>query len=502
MSVGAPGPDGDARWRRLHPLTIVVKAAGRLAQNLPAVAILHFSAFGSNWTYTALAAAALLLLISGASALVWWRFSYRLGARDIAVRSGLLSRTHRSIPYERIQDASLTQKPLNRLLGLAAVTFETGAGSGEDATLDALRRPEAERLRDVVKGAQSTEGGGAALSATAEPAATLLFAMSPRRVLIAGLFNFSLVLFALLAALAQQVDAFLPVELFDPRVWAARLAGQERLLELSPVMRVAGLIVALGVVGVVGVASGLVTTVVREHGFRLERVEGKRPGFRRRRGLFTLTDTGMPLHRIQAALVLTGPVRAAWDWAHVKVQSLARDGSGDSNHSVAPCAKPDEIERVLRAGGIAPLPPGARFASVHPAYWWRRAIGIFLVVMSGVAVALVLGVAVGWFVLPGVALVLALPVFRLGWRRHGFLLAERQVAVRSGWWKRRLTLLPIGNVQSVDILQRPTDHLFGVASVVIGVAGGSGLRPLTVHALRLQEARRLRRALLGGGPVA
>ena len=42
----------------------------------------------------------------------WRRFRYHVGADDIRVEKGILNRTARSIPYERIQDVSIQQKPL------------------------------------------------------------------------------------------------------------------------------------------------------------------------------------------------------------------------------------------------------------------------------------------------------------------------------------------------------------------------------------------------------
>ena len=65
----------------------------------------------------------------------WRRLTYLTSAEDIRVEHGLLSRSARSVPYERIQDVSIEQKWLPRLLGLAEVKFETGAGGKEEISL-------------------------------------------------------------------------------------------------------------------------------------------------------------------------------------------------------------------------------------------------------------------------------------------------------------------------------------------------------------------------------
>ncbi|PHQ70438.1 MAG: hypothetical protein COB97_04930, partial [Paracoccus sp.] len=61
-----------------------------------------------------------ILLVVGANILFaylrWTKLTYTVGDADIRVESGVLSRAARSVPYERIQDVSLEQKPLPRRL--------------------------------------------------------------------------------------------------------------------------------------------------------------------------------------------------------------------------------------------------------------------------------------------------------------------------------------------------------------------------------------------------
>ena len=81
--------------------------------------------------------------------LYWRRFEYRVGANEIRIDSGILNRTHRSIPFDRIQDVDISQGPVARLLGLARVKFETGGSAGakeDDGALAAIALDRAEAL--------------------------------------------------------------------------------------------------------------------------------------------------------------------------------------------------------------------------------------------------------------------------------------------------------------------------------------------------------------------
>ena len=44
--------------------------------------------------------------------LYWRRFEYRVGSDEIRIDSGFLSRTHRSIPFDRVQDVDIEQGPV------------------------------------------------------------------------------------------------------------------------------------------------------------------------------------------------------------------------------------------------------------------------------------------------------------------------------------------------------------------------------------------------------
>lgn len=482
-------------FQRLHPLSIILKSFSMLGRNIIAIIVLHFSLFDQNIAHTMLAALALVALVVGVTSLIWSRFTYQVTEREIRIKSGLFNRNNRSIPFDRIQDVSLEQKLASRLLGLATVALETGSGGGEDGQLDALSRSDAEKLRDTIR---DYKAGLAVSDPLADDQSVALdvpplYAMDYRRIFIAGLFNFSFVLLAILGALAQNLDFLLPDGFFDPRSWIDALPERETIDSFSSWVRIGGALAAILSLITIGFVSGIVRTFVREYGFRLDRVDTGQPGFRRRRGLFTLTDMVMPVHRVQAAILQTGPVRARFGWHHLKFTSLAGDGSGESDHSAAPCASLAEIETILAGSAIRPAPPHLEFRRVSPAFWWRRATIVWLVLT---AIALGTGYIVhnGFFAI----ILLAVPVsvfLFLNWRHHQYALNKHQLYVRSGWWRRKFTILPLRKIQTIDVSQSPLDHPLDLATVSIGIAGGSATAPLRIIDIPYRSAMDLRTRL-------
>ncbi|PXW77654.1 putative membrane protein [Blastomonas natatoria] len=492
-----------ATERRLHPLTLLLNLSRQVPQMIIGLVALRLSGPEELRPWVALMALLAILGMFGFEFYRWWRFSYRLEPDELRIASGVFSRNVRSIPYERIQDVNLEQGVFARVLGLAKVRLETGSsGSGDEGALDSVDLAEAERLRDVIRlrKAQNTAepdqpGAGPAEVAADRIDAPLLFAMDPRRILIAGVFNFSLVFFALVGALLNNIDFLIPGDFWDPRRLLDFLGLDDLFAALDMAARIASVIAALFGVLVIGLIGGIIRTFLREYGFRLERTE---TGFRRRRGLLTLTDVVMPLHRIQAAVIATGPIRRRFGWYELKVQSLASDSDKESDHSIAPFATEAELRHVLaetRIGWNTDYPAMRR---VDPAMWWVPLVFALPVPIIGLGIAATL--ASPWIALAYAALPLVPLASWLHWRAHRYALVDDQLYVRHGFWNQTLILLPVRRVQSVDIRQSFVSRYIGLAEIAIGVAGRSGA--VTIQAIPLGEATKLRSMLLGNQPGA
>ena len=425
----------------------------------------------------------------------WRRFRYHVGADDIRVEQGILNRTARSIPYDRIQDVSIEQKPLARMMGLSEVKFETGGGDGDDATLRFVTLEEANRLRALIRARKA--GLSVAQDATpmveAEETETI-FAMDGQRVFILGLYSFSLIIFAVLGGLAQQFDFLLPFDLWDLKRWAG--LAQESGVSVNTINGVGiggQLILAFGAFTsliFIGFATGVVRTYLREHGFRLTQTS---KGFRRQRGLLTLTDVVMPTHRVQAAVVQTGPIRKRRGWHSLKFVSLAQDSKEESNYVAAPLATLDEVWRIAQVAGIHG-PYGDEQLRTGAALHWIIQLLLLVPPLLIAMAALVIFADTSFAptLLLLLLLVFAAFMFWCDWRKCRFGIDDQQLYLRRGWWQQRLTLAPQLKVQSIEIAQGPLARRFGLASLRFGIAGGT----LEMIALPLSTAQAIRSTVM------
>ncbi|ANY19152.1 Bacterial membrane flanked domain protein [Tsuneonella dongtanensis] len=481
----------EAGPRRTAPLGMLVSALSDIRKSLlPAVA----GAYGLRDELSGIGffagIAVLAVAIGGIVAVLkWWRTTYVVGAEDIRVETGVLSRAARSVPYERIQDVSLEQPLLARALGLAQVKFETGAGGADELALTWLPIAEGEALRELVRERRDDEAAAApAGDVPAEPSGEVLFAMPPRRLATFGLFEFSLAAFAIAAGAAQQFDDFLPFDIWDWEGWQARLDGPGHWLQgLGPFAQATAVGMAISTLVVVGFVTGLARTFARDWGFVLTRTA---KGFRRQRGLFTKTDVVMPAHRVQAVEVRTRWLRRLFGWHALKFVSLAQD-SGSGSHVVAPFGQMDELEPIARSAGFT-LPD----ASVE---WRRPAKRAYIdgaIIGAAVPVAASLGLLLSPAPVAAILPLLAVPVIAAGqyfrWRRARHALDVRQVYARHGWLAPRLDVASRVKLQSVEIAQGPLARRGGYATLHLGLAGGT----MSFEAVPLADAKKIRDAVL------
>ena len=476
--------------QRTAPVSVVLGAIGSIRSAiLPAIAI-AFSGIGGSGRFALAIGVGVAAAVIGiaASYISWRRLTYTIGDQDIRVESGVFSRDARSVPFERIQDVSLEAKPLPRLLGLVSVKFETGAGGGDDLALQYLTTADGERLRQLVRERREDE-----VAASADPAAggvalsdegDVLFTMKPGRLVTFGLFEFSLAVFAVLGGGLQYVDNVTDIDVWNVDLWYGWLKEQGSMVAtLGAYAQAIGAIAGMLGLIVIGIATGVVRTVLRDWGFTLTR---SARGFRRQRGLFTRTDVVMPVHRVQGLVIGTGLLRYRFGWHGLSFVSLAQDAESAS-HVVAPFAKMDEIAPIADAAGFV-LPDAAtqwrRASTHHRTDMAVRDAALFVIAAIGTAIFAPFGL----FLIPLGLAVLAVAANLYAWEFRRHAVDDGYVYASHGFLSPTQAIATRLKLHSVEIAQGPLARLRGYATVHLGLAGGV----FAMHGVPIHDARKLR----------
>jgi len=475
--------------RRVHPLTVVIwflKMAPQNVLGLPAI-IGITSGRGLGWI--ALAAVGI-----GVASLVWtwinWRrFTYEVTDSELVIERGLLNRTRRSIPLERIQDVGIEQGPLSRFFGLAEVRVETGGGDKDEAVLDSVSLSEAARLRGALRGAPARPMVGRDTGEDAPPVEDTLtdvFVMSPGRVLLLGLFSFSLVWIAALATGIQFLGDALGFGWDEVADMAKSAQGEVRSrLTYSTGFGLFGLVVLLGVV------TGIGRTMLREWNFKLRAGIGR---FRRTRGLLTRSEVVVAMRRIQLALIQRGPFRGMLGWNALSVQTLGGSNDPSGRQVLAPLARDYEVAGIVARAG---LPPFERLPlrPVAPAHILRALVLAVPLPLLAIAAALLL-TPFAWL-----ALLLTLPpvlTALLQRKFHRYALRSASLQVMRGVLAQRDWIVPVDNVQVVTLRQGLIQRWLGLVTIEVDTAGaGMGATPAVVD-VALEDGATLARDLAAG----
>jgi len=380
------------------------------------------------------------------------RYEYELTPNTLDIRSGVLSRREREIPYERVQNVDVAQNVVQRSLSIAAVRIETAGGSGSEAHLRYVGRAKADRLQNEISRRKRS-----AADEDEPERGSHLFTLSDREHLVLGVVSADLRLLGLLTVALSAVA---------PRM-ARGVAPRYDLVTLF------GPAVAVAAIAGFWVLSGLLQ-VFRYYGFTLTRREDE---LRYERGLLQRYTGTIPLPKVQAVTLRENVLARAAGYGSLVIQTAGRaaSGDGDTVESAVPIAKRGRALALAR--GVEPFgdvslerPPGR----ARTRYAVRYALALLAVVAVLRAVHAATSAVSLWY-LPLAGLVAVPVAAHLAWTHKGYHVDDEYVVTRNGFWRRRTMVVPADRVQTVFSSQTVFQRRRNLGTVTVDTAGGGGL---------------------------
>jgi putative membrane protein len=389
--------------------------------------------------------------------LAWWRFTYRIAGARLEVRSGVVSRTTRVVPLDRIRGVDVTAPFLHRLLGLVKVEIEAAAGGGNKAelSLPAVSRAEADLLRDSLLARVVGE--------TAEQAPPTLYRATPRLLVLGGLTSGRYLLApAAVVGIVLNLADDLPGNLFE------RVADETA--DRAPTDPAGIAAVAVGVILLVlGFAAA--GSLLVDWDFTLHD-EGER--LTATRGLLTRRTVSIDRERVRGLDVRDTPLRRPLQLVGVTAIAGGVRGSGGRT-TLAPVIGTVEAVSLLRSVDAQAPDPAARLhmhpRSALPRRLWR-ALPLPLV-------AAVVSALLGWWWVAAVSLGLtaaAVPLALDRYRQLGHRFDGRRVVLRGGSLLRRWSELDPKGIVAFELRRSPGQRRAGLGTLVVHLGEGAGSR--------------------------
>lgn len=465
---------------KLSPLSVPYKAVQKGASIVFTLAFVLFSgasaalgSIGGPLVAVGLLGGLVVLLV-GYEVLYYQRYEYELTADTFDIRSGVVSRRNREIPLRRIQNVDISRNVVQRVLGIAAVNFETAGGSGTEGAIRYVTFEEAKRLQSEIARLKRGDAADAPAVDSDE-----LFALSDRELALVGALSFDLrgpgLLFFLLSGSVPFVSSFFSL-------------GTE-----TVILALGGVLVLVAIL-LVSWLAGFTIAVVNYYGFRLSRTDDE---LLYERGLLQRYDGSIPFDKIQTLTIEDNPLKRWFGYATLAIET-AGYAPGQGNERGSEAAVPlAERERVLSlANDIEPF--GTPEFTRPPKRIRRRYAARYLIVLgvvTGVLFALgtVLDASVPWY-----GTLTVLPVIPVAahykWKHRGYWLGEEHVVTRNGFWKRQTKVVPYYRIQTVIDSQTIFQRRWRVATVTVDTAGSLSLADQDAAAVDIEatDAERIR----------
>jgi putative membrane protein len=466
---------------RLHPVAMLIGALGTVrrwigAAVVPGIVYLSSQGFGMGMLALLVLGFVVLAVLAGVWGFLAWRATtYAVAGGALRIKRGVLSKNERTIPLDRVQAVDTVQGLVQRLFGVVEVRIETaGGGNDPDASLSALGREAAARLRREL-------GGNRAASVVEEEATSgEIWRLSNRDLLIAGATSGRIgVALSVVAVASQVLDDLLP----------ARFA--ERAFEALAPRSVTAVLVLIPAFALFAWLLAIAGTVLAYYGFTLSR-DGDYLHIRR--GLLERREATIPLARIQAVRISEGPLRQPFGLAMLRVESAGYGENAGVSTTLFPLLPRSEVLDFLAA--MAPEFAVAPTLNRLPARARRRYI-----LRAGLPFA-ILAAALGALALfpldrPPLAalalllLALAVPLGLLRYRGAGWSLEGDRLVVRSRMLALTTAIAPRRRLQSRNVETSPLQRRVRLATFEARIASGSGGASLSVTDLDASDASRL-----------
>jgi len=471
--------------RRLHPMSWLFVLLQQLKQFiLPLIAAFFFG--GDRNELWSLIGVGVLAIVS-----VWRYFTYRYGVAgdSLVVRSGLLERSLRVIPFARIHNVALQQSILHRVFGVAEVRLESAGGQKPEAEMRVLKLSDALALEALVRRRGAAVADAA--QATAE-APTPLLALSLGEVLRLGLVNNRgmYVIGAAFAGLSQFSPGLIP-DLFEQ--WGMALSGWADAQHFQTATYAIAALSLFALAVLVLRLFSMLLALLQYYGFALSE-HGRRLTVER--GLLARWRTSASRRRIQAWTLREGLLHRLLKRRSLEVDTAVVEEQNQQRalRELAPIANPGTCEALIEH-----LLPRAAWSQLDwralpTQAWWRLFIpSLPFVVLITVALSWRFG---AWGLLTLLWLPWSAYQAREQIRRAGYALNAELIAVREGWWSRHWRFAELDKLHALQLTRNPIDRRCGTATLWMDTAGAGAMTPpLRIRFLPEEQAQALYAAL-------
>jgi putative membrane protein len=454
---------GGSDWQRLDPRMLAVTPLRQLAGFLPLIVVVLVIGIEGDFGARVYGLLAGVLFVLFAGTLRWFTTRYRISNDRVELRSGLLFRSARSIPRDRIRTVDVTAGLVHRLFRLSVLKIGTGERTdgieSRELTLDAIPASEADRVRQRLL----DPSGGDRERETLAPPTVELATLKWSWLRFAPLTVSTLVALGAVGGAFAQLVNDVGAETVDVGKVGEKLTAAPLWLGVT-VLTILMLLVAL--------VGSVLIFIEAWWGFHLVREPGGT--LRIRRGLLTTRSVSLEERRLRGIAVIESPLMRAGRGARTVAVATGMGGRRSHGRGILLPPAPRSVAHRVSGVILAEVPsPTSTPLRRHPQAALRRRLVRAALPVLVIAVALWLTRVPAWatwliLILLPVTLLLAVDAYR----NLGHALTGRYLVTRHGAGVRATVALQrsgvIGWTVSQSLFQRRLDLVTVTATTAAG----------------------------------
>lgn len=458
--------------KRLHPFTLLY----RLLVSLPNVALpVIFVLYGGNtgdWVYIAISVF-IGIFVLPSILLNYFYFDYSITEKDVIIRSGIFSKKERHIKIERIQNISISQNFLHKILRIAKIQLETAGDATTEGVLDSVSIVDSERIREIVRDHQNERelerDRNIEIDETSDTKPkveeeNVIFSMSLRDTLKYGALRFRPVV------LVASAWIFSMVSQFNPN-WTDELeilleSGYKDYIKQLDIFTI--ILYAIAAVLAVLLFSWIIDILLTVNTYYKFKLTSERGKLLTSQGLFSSKKEAIPLKKLQMLVVKSNPITRKLNFYRLDLQTAGfggGDGTKAKSETAIPFARLSQIKDVINRIRNVELPQ--TFTKVSPKTI-RRAVVKYLGFSLPVGFALYYGFDSFWVLLVLIPIIGFAAFIRYQYR--GYQIENNQIIVKQGFWFQKISIIPIEKIQTLHKRASYFQRRLGLATVEIDTA--------------------------------
>ncbi|WP_243388343.1 PH domain-containing protein [Bacillus kexueae] len=440
--------------RRLHPVAGIVKLV-KLLRNLIATFLILFVGMPVEYKiYSYIGMAVIIFVILLYSFIYWIHYTYRVEEDEFRLDYGWIFKKKRYIPLERIQTVHVSAGLIQQLFGLVKLQIET-AGGGEQAEIElsAIKKEDAVELQEWLRMNKHQE-------VVEKERDQTIYRMTTKQLLMTAATSSGFGVILSILAFLSQFDELLTNEFFssiETRVKEILEGGIVTIL-----LTVTFLLVVAWGISVLGV-------LLKYAHFRVVLKEDE---LTISKGVIEKRTFTVPLERIQAVRIVENPVRQAFGFATVYIETASTgNGEGDEGGILFPLISKKELIKKLEEYLLIRVPE-----TLNPLP--KRALPRFSIV--NVMLTLIVAVPLSMIFAPwGLLALLLVPVSLFisyyQYRDGGWLIDGNRLTLSFRHISKVVVLMEKRRIQSLDVqstyFQRRKNLLTISSSIMNGFSG-------------------------------